>query len=238
MGTRQERSSATERPACARRGSPERAGQEHGTRLAPLPQIDSALQAQLTLGLINVPAAADLVELNCNNLRFCSQGGSGTAELGGVDNGGLSPQQNVVQFPAGTLDPVTGFGGLVGPQASKGLLSPGPDQLDGFTLFPNAASSQVGSGDVITEDVTENKTTTQIPTTLDFVFVTTPALHSYADTTGDSGAITYPEPTFTGSWTSATSTTRSLPHPCRRVGPLRGVQASVPWRPTRAPPRH
>jgi hypothetical protein len=95
------------------------------------------------------------------------------------------------------LDPATGFGELVGPQAPSDLLSLGPNQLDGFTLFPYATSAQVGSGDVVTENVTNNGTTTQIPTTLDFVFVTTPALTSYADTAGDSGTITYPEPAIT-----------------------------------------
>jgi len=54
--------------------------------------------------------------------------------------------------------------------------------------------TQVGSGDVITENVTRGATTIQTATTLDFVFVTVPALSSYADTAGHSGAITYPEP--------------------------------------------
>lgn len=157
-----------------------------------LDEIDSALQAHLQLGLLNVPASATLVELSCYELFFCSQGGGGEAELGGSPSSG-SLQQNVIPFPADALDPATGLGELVGPKAPTDLLSPAPNQLDGFTLFPHATSAQVGSGDVITENVTRGGTTIQTPTTLDFVFVTVPALSSYADTAGHSGAITYPE---------------------------------------------
>jgi hypothetical protein len=161
-----------------------------------LAEIDSSLQANLHLGLISVPASASLVELSCYGLVFCSQGGGGEADLGGSPSGGSL--QNVIPFPGGALDPATGLGELVGPQAPTDLLSPAPNQLDGFTLLPHATSAQVGSGDVITENVTIDKTTTQTPTTLDFVFVTVPALSSYADTAGDSATITYPEPTPAG----------------------------------------
>jgi hypothetical protein len=160
-----------------------------------LADIDSVLEAHLVLGLINVPASAGLVELNCNGLSFCSPGGSGEAELASGAGSGAAPN---VAFPAASVDPATGLGELVGPAAPAGLLSPGPNQLDGFTLLPNAPSGQVGSGDVITENVTSKGASTQVPTTLDFVFLTTPALSSYADTAGDSGNVVYPEPTTAG----------------------------------------
>jgi hypothetical protein len=40
-------------------------------------EIDSTLQAKLNLKLLNVPASSSLLELNCNGLSFCSQGGTG-----------------------------------------------------------------------------------------------------------------------------------------------------------------
>lgn len=112
--------------------------------------------------------------------------------IGNGDNFGLVVSKTTGTDDGAGLDPAH-----VGPQAPSDLLSPGRNQLDDFTLFPNATSARVGSGDVATEDVTANRATTQIPTTLAFVLVTTPALAAYADTAGHSGAITYPEPTIT-----------------------------------------
>jgi hypothetical protein len=159
-------------------------------------QIDAALQPNLRIGLLNVPAANKRVELNCQGLSYCSHGGTGAAELGSSGR--------TIPFPAGAEDPLTEMGVLVGPQAPEGLLSPAPGNLDDLTLFPHAASSQIGSGDVVTEQViSQSGEASQLEATLGFVFVTTPALSSYGDTAGDSGTIAYPEPPVTPGATDA-----------------------------------
>ncbi len=154
-------------------------------------EIDAALQKNLNLKLVGLPAA-DKLELDCNGLTFCSEGGTGqAAEEGLLANQGLYP---TVAFPGGSLDPTTGFGEVIGPDTPNGLLgtlTQGGNQE--FSLFPNATSSQIGSGDVITEEATSGATTTQTPTTIEFVFNTVPAIASYDDGQGDSATISYPD---------------------------------------------
>ena len=152
--------------------------------------VDATLQANLNLKLLNVPAVS-LVELNCNGLSFCSPGGSGQAQLEALPFNGLKP--STVAFPSGSLDPATGFGELVGSAVPNGLLGGTQGGGHEFSLNPNATSSQIGSGDVITELVTNGATTTPLPTTIDFVFNTVPAITSYSDSAGDSGTISYPD---------------------------------------------
>jgi hypothetical protein len=62
-----------------------------------------------------------------------------------------------------------------------------------FNLDPRASTADIGSGDVITEVVTANGVTTDIPTTIDFVFNTVPAISAYSDSAGGSGTVTYPD---------------------------------------------
>ena len=158
-------------------------------------QIDAILPTKLDLLLTQVPTGS-LVELSCNGLSFCSQGGTGMAQMEGLPQTG-PPQLSawgyfqVTPFPAASLDPATGFGELIGPDVANGLL--GPDQGgQEFNLNPRATSSQIGSGDVATEVVTNNGTATDVPVTIGFVFNTVPALDSYSDTAGNSGTISYP----------------------------------------------
>jgi hypothetical protein len=157
-------------------------------------QIDATLRAKLNLKLLNVPKG-DLVELNCNGLTWCSRGGTGQAGMQG-----LMPGANgtLVPFPSGMLDPATGFGELVGPQAPAGLLgeSNGGREL---SFYPRATSSQIGSGDVVTEIVTDNGVTTQLPATIGFVFNTVPAITLYSDSAGFSNSISYPDASLLGS---------------------------------------
>ncbi|HUB04925.1 MAG TPA: hypothetical protein VMA76_07640 [Solirubrobacteraceae bacterium] len=159
-------------------------------------EIDSTLQANLNLKLLNLPAADEL-ELDCNGLSFCSPGGTGEASEEGLPAPqGVYPE---VPFPAASLDPSTGFGEVVGPNVPAGLLG----TLTGngakeFSLFPNATSSRIGSGDVITEQTTTNGVTTQTPTTIEFVFNTVPAIASYDDGQGQSGTISYPDSSGVG----------------------------------------
>lgn len=160
-------------------------------------EIDATLQAKLDLLLTQVPAG-NLVELNCTGLSFCSQGGTGEAQMEGLPQT-PGPQQSafgfyqLTPFPSGSLDPATGFGELVGPNVPHGLLGTDPDGQE-FNLDPRASSSQIGSGDVATELITNNGTSSQVPLTIGFVFNTVPALASYSDSAGDAGAITYPDP--------------------------------------------
>jgi len=166
-------------------------------------EIDSTLQSKLNVKLLNVPASVRLLELDCNGLSFCSQGGTGQAVLEGLPQHeptpGEAPQNgpatgmSTIAFPGGSLDSADGFGEIVGPAVPTGLLGSDANGGHEFSLNPDATSSQIGSGDVITEVLTEGETTTQIPTTIDFVFNTVPAIASYSDTAGDSGTISYPD---------------------------------------------
>jgi hypothetical protein len=157
-------------------------------------QIDSTLQSNLNVKLLNIPSA-DVIELNCNGLSFCSQGGTGQASEEAVQSTTPGQMFNpLVPFPEATLDPATGFGEIVGPNVPTGFLGTltGSGSQE-FSLMPNATSSEIGSGDVITELITSGGVTTRTPTTLEFVFNTVPAITSYSDTAGDSGSITYPD---------------------------------------------
>jgi hypothetical protein len=163
-------------------------------------EIDSTLQAKLNLKLLNVPASSSLLELNCNGLSFCSQGGTGQAVLEGLPLNGSA--MSTVAFPGAALDSADGFGEIVGPAVPSGLLGSDANGGHEFSLNPNATSSQIGPGDVITEALAEGATTSQIPTTIDFVFNTVPAVSSYRDTAGDAGAVTYPDTSNLGTMTN------------------------------------
>jgi len=163
-------------------------------------QIDATLQANLNLKLLNIPAGS-LVELNCNGLSFCSQGGTGKAQLEGIQPGVavVAGGYGTVPFPAGSLDSATGLGEIVGPAVPPGLLGTDANGRHVFSLNPNATTAQIGSGDVISETATDsNGVTTQTPTTLDFVFTTVPAITAYSDSAGDAGTISYPDTTGLG----------------------------------------
>jgi hypothetical protein len=95
-----------------------------------------------------------------------------------------------------------------------------------FSLNPNATTSQIGSGDVITEMITNNGTTTPTPTTVDFVFSTVPAIASYSDTAGHTASISYPDTSNVG--------TNANPLPVG-AGPNGDVVVTFTvWRPQRA----
>ncbi|MHB8491714.1 MAG: hypothetical protein ACYDA6_05810 [Solirubrobacteraceae bacterium] len=177
---------------------------------ATVSEIDSTLKARLNLKLLGVPSAAGLLELNCNGLSFCAQGGTGQAVLeglpqnepngskpAGVPADATAPTAGgagwTVPFPAGSLDSSNGFGEVVGPAAPSTLLGTGAGGGHEFSLNPNATSSQIGSGDVVTLVASHEAATSQIPTTIDFVFNTVPAIASYSDTAGDSASVSYPD---------------------------------------------
>ncbi|MHB1834779.1 MAG: hypothetical protein ACYCXW_07420 [Solirubrobacteraceae bacterium] len=162
-------------------------------------EIDAAVKANLNVKLLQIPSG-DSVDLDCNGLSFCSPGGSGRAALEGLPATCTSPIGGfcTVPFPAGSLDPATGLGQIVGPHAAGGIIANNAGGGSEFSLFPYATTAQIGSGDVITENVSNAGTSTQIPTTLAFVFTTVPAIASYSDTAGDAGSIAYPDATGLG----------------------------------------
>ena len=164
-----------------------------------VPEIDKEMQGQelFISTVVNENLNASLVELDCNGLSYCSANGTGVVWLKALS--GAFPNQTA-PFPAVSADPATGFGELIGPAVrNDGLLSSLSGGNGAFLLFPQATSSQIGSGDVITTDTTIDGVTTETPQTLGFVFETTPAIRSYSDTAGDSGTITYPDTTGLGS---------------------------------------
>ena len=117
------------------------------------------------------------VELDCGGLTYCSNGGTGrTRAPGGVDPGPA--------FPSCCDSDNDGFGTMTG--------TPGPNGQAEWQLYPLAAASQIKSGDVLIERVTSGGTETDVPSTLNFVFNTTPALTSWTSTGGQSGSVTYP----------------------------------------------
>jgi len=116
------------------------------------------------------------VELDCGGLTYCSNGGTGRERApGGVDPG--------PEFPSCCDSDNDGFGTMTGTPSQLG---------QEWQLYPLATASQIKSGDVLIERVTSGGTETDVPSTLNFVFNTTPALTSWTSTGGQSGSVTYP----------------------------------------------
>lgn len=145
--------------------------------------VDAMLPQFLNIVGVNVPAG-DQVALDCGGLSYCSAGGTGQLQTNPSPNAPKQP------FPSCCDPSNSGFGNLRGPSA-LGLGVDGNANNWGF-FYPTATSSQVGSGDAFVLNVTSGGAVTQIPATLAFVFDTVPALASYDDGAGNSGAIAYP----------------------------------------------
>lgn len=162
--------------------------------------IDATLKANLKLILLQTPSGT-LVELDCNGLSYCSPSGSGQAEMQGLPKctdgpdgpGSFGGEYCTRPFPADFLDPGTGFGEIVGPEVPTGLPATSrPGGGSGFVLQPHATSTEIGSGDVITQHATDNGVETQTPATIGFVYTTVPTIATWSDSAGNSGAIAYP----------------------------------------------
>lgn len=160
-------------------------------------QIEAALPSfgYLTIGSISSPTGilqADpgtLPELDCGNpdtgLAYCRQNASTGRKIPlTMARGTLSGDS----FPSccdldgdgfGTLDHLTVPPGDVHPTYANKLLH-------------GATGAQVRSGDVLIERAMIGGTETEFPGALNFVFNTTPALVSYSDDAGNSGAPSYP----------------------------------------------
>jgi hypothetical protein len=146
-------------------------------------QIDAMLVQHLNLkgGLPN----ADLLELDCGGLPYCSRGTSADVVTG--DDMGPNP----LTEPLSNFFNASGFPVLIGPGAAPLETTHGAPE---FSLMPRATSDQIQTGDTPILRTTTGGVLTQTPKPIDFVFDTVPALASYDDGVGDSGAISYPAP--------------------------------------------
>ena len=170
--------------------------------------IDTTLENSLNVKLLGLPPSTNVtsslrVDLNCNGLSFCSPNGTGQAvqENGLAGAGGTF---HTVPFPSSYVDPANGFGEIIGPAAPSNLLGSNPGAGQEFSLNPGAPSSAIGSGDVITVATSSDGGVTwqQTPTTIEFVFVTVPAITSVTDTTGASNVVDYSSASPLGSSTN------------------------------------
>ncbi len=135
---------------------------------------------ELAIGI----APGDFVELDCGGanqavpraegLVYCSPGGTGYAHLADSDT----------PFPD-AFDP-DGNG--------MGNLTPNPTGAvaDALMLVTRAPASQIGTGDVMVERITDNGVQSQLTGTLAYIFATVPALVSYDDGHGGPVAVKYP----------------------------------------------
>jgi hypothetical protein len=154
-------------------------------------EIDAAMVQWGSLYMQVMPGESNLFD--CGGLTFCSPGGTGH-EYAAPGNGvtPISYPNEGPAFPACCdASSPNGLGNLVGPEAPP--LTPGPNspQTAAFALYPEATPEQIGSGDVLIQDVTTAGVTTPVPGTINFVFNTTPALASWTSGS-DSATVTYP----------------------------------------------
>jgi hypothetical protein len=149
-------------------------------------QIDAGLTS---FGTLRFGPLSDTAELDCGGqpdpdnpdgwiggLSYCTRGGTGVATFG-PSEGTPFPGP-----PGGQFD-LDGDGFGTFPASSFGASS---------FIRPSATSDEIKTGDILIQRVTSDGTETPIPATLNFVFVTIPALVSYSDTASDSATVSYP----------------------------------------------
>jgi hypothetical protein len=160
-------------------------------------RIEAALPSYGVLIVNILPGAA--AELDCAGLRYCSPGGTGRYPTN------LNP-------PEGTPFPGSPGGPFDADGDGFGRLTPGPGSVPGMFLLHGARArdpdldptvSQIGSGDLLTQQVTATGDESQCPSpapipecasfvsTLGFTFATVPALVSFDDETGET-TVPYP----------------------------------------------
>jgi hypothetical protein len=165
----------------------------------------------------------DSAELDCGQpqsntnpglggLVYCTTGGTGSIM------GSFGQEASWPLFPNCCDTDGDGFGTLV-PEANGNPL---------MWLHPGATSDQIGSGDVLIQRVTTNGQERQFVATLQYVFVTHPALVSYSDGQGNSATLSYPV-------AFGARGNRELPFPVE-AGPSGDVVVTLTfWRPQRRP---
>ncbi len=128
-------------------------------------------------------------ELDCGTLVYCSAGGTGKYLTGQFHPTGPSavPVPDSVPFPACCDADSDGLGSLIDTPPSDAA-----HDFHGMTLGTGATDEEMRAGDVLIERATRDGVPLQLVSSLGFVFSTYPALASYDDGQGDSGAFTYP----------------------------------------------
>ena len=154
-------------------------------------EIDATMVSWSSLYMQVVPG--DVTQLDCGGLTFCAPGGTG--HLLSFGGSGIQPiSSNYLEGPAFPACCDVGHGGLgnlVGPGAPALQPGPNPPSTSALALYPEATSAQIGSGDVLIQNVTKAGVTTQIPGTINFAFNTTPALMRWSSGS-DSATVSYP----------------------------------------------
>ena len=122
------------------------------------------------------PVSGDApAELDCggtDGLVYCSPGGTGRAFQAGVEF------SQWPRFPDEFDSDGDGFG-----------------TLDGVVISHGATSDQIRTGDVLVQRVLQGGTENLFTATIQYIFVTGPALVSWRDTAGNSGKVSYPAST-------------------------------------------
>jgi len=151
--------------------------------------INAVLPSELQVRLGIVPGGP--VELDCGHpqsrtdpklggLVYCSKGGTGRVIQPGT------PYDQAAHFPDCCDPDNNGFGTLTPAPGSINPQSPGGV----FWTWPGATSSQIGTGDLLIERQQAGESLA----TLQYLFVTVPALASYSDNASpqNSGTVHYP----------------------------------------------
>lgn len=151
-------------------------------------QIDAGMKRWLSLFIPVV--AGTQTELDCGALTYCSPGGTGHEYASPSD--GVTPLCSP-QTPGCDYNEGPAFPACCAASDGLGILPQSADSsaLQAFPMLPEASSTQIGSGDVLVQHVTNGGATTDVPGTLPFVFTTEPALKSWSSGT-DSATVSYP----------------------------------------------
>ena len=159
-----------------------------GTANANSPALVDAISTTLISdgALMIEIAPGDSVELDCGGanqptprtegLVYCSLGGTGGVKLKGDD-------PTITPFPDRFDPDGNGMGNLFDDPRGGG---------NTLFLFTGASSSQIGTGDVLVERITDNGVQSQLTGTVQYMFATMPALVSYDDGPGGPVTVQYP----------------------------------------------
>jgi hypothetical protein len=134
-------------------------------------QIDAAVRDHLSVVLLQVPQDT---ELDCGGLSYCSERGTGRVEAN-------PPMPGVLGAPFPGMFDTDGDGLGTMPLNATGE----------FRLVPGAPATKIGSGDTMIERTSDGR---ELPGSLAFVFTTVPAVSTWRDGAGNTGAFNYPTP--------------------------------------------
>lgn len=142
--------------------------------------IDSALRSNQTLAIQVVGSDDETTELDCSTLSYCSAGGTG----------GIPPNgsEDFPGAPGGTYDP-----------DGDGLGTITRGGTGDFQLKTGAGLSDIQGGDTLLQKVTAaDGSQREVPGTLNFVFMSSPAIQSIGINSDAPQTIDYSSPTRLG----------------------------------------